>query len=190
MQPAPQKYSGIAIGLHWLMALGVFAALGIGLTMKQAHVAPKLMFQLFQLHKSIGVTLLLLVVLRLAWRALRRPPPLPETVPPLERVAAQAGHASIYVFLVALPLTGWAMVSVSPLNIPTVLYGFIPWPHLPWFADIEDRKAAETLLKTIHDTGAFIFIALIAGHIAAALRHALKGDLPLARMGLGRLKKG
>jgi cytochrome b561 len=183
MTPAP-RYSGVAVALHWLSALGVFAALGVGLTMKNAHLAPLRMFQLFQLHKSIGVTVLLLVALRLVWRALRRPPPLPETLAPWAQRAAQAGHGLLYLLLIAVPLTGWIVVSASPLNIPTVLYGAIPWPHLPWFSALEDKKAFEPLLKTAHDTLAFAFIAVILGHVAAALRHAITGDVPLARMGV------
>ncbi len=190
MTPAPERYSRTAIVLHWLMALGIFAAIGVGLTMKQAHLPPLRLFQLFQLHKSLGVTLLLLAVLRLVWRLTHRPPALPEAMPALERKAAEAGHGLIYLLLFALPLSGWALVSASPLNIPTVLYGAIPWPHLPGFAELADRKAAETLLKTLHDAMAFAFIAVLAGHIGAALRHALKGDVPLGRMGIGRMGIG
>ncbi|MBB4197533.1 hypothetical protein CCR94_22290 [Rhodoblastus sphagnicola] len=184
MNPAPQRYSGGAIALHWLMALGVVAALGVGLYMKNAPLAPMRMFHLFQLHKSIGVTVLALLVLRLVWRALHRPPPLPDTLGPWEQRAAHAGHVALYVLMIAVPLTGWIVVSASPLNIPTVLYGAIPWPHLPWFSTLEDKKAVEPLLKALHDTAAFVFIAVIAGHVVAALRHAIKGDVPLSRMGI------
>jgi cytochrome b561 len=182
MTPAP-KYSGHAVVLHWLSALCVFSAIGVGLYMKNAPLPPKRMFELFQLHKSLGVTVLLLLALRLIWRAMRRPPPLPATLAPWERTAALAGHAALYTLLIVVPLSGWIVVSASPLNIPTVLYGAIPWPHLPWFSTLEDKKAWEPLLKGIHDTGAFVFIAVILGHIAAAARHAVKGDVPLARMG-------
>jgi len=177
------KYSGVAVVLHWLSAAFVVAAIGVGLYMKNAPLPPKTMFALFQLHKSLGVTALLLLALRLGWRATHRPPPLPDALAAWERSAARVGHALLYLGLIAVPLTGWIVVSASPLNIPTVLYGAIPWPHLPGFATLEDKKGLEPLLKAIHDTSAFIFIALILGHVAAALRHARTGDVPLARMG-------
>lgn len=182
-------YSRGAVALHWLSALCVLAAIGVGLYMKNAPLPPKTMFALFQLHKSSGVTALGLAAVRLVWRATHRPPPLPEALAPWERTAAHAGHALLYVLLIAVPVSGWIVVSASPLNLPTVLYGAIPWPHLPWFSTLEDKKGLEPLFKAIHDTGAFVFIAVILGHGAAAVRHAVKGDVPLARMGFSFRRK-
>lgn len=183
------RYSRGAVVLHWLSALFVLAAIGVGLYMKNAPLPPKTMFALFQLHKSLGMTALGLVALRLVWRATHRPPALPDGLAVWERAAAHGVHVLLYVLLIAVPVSGWIVVSASPLNIPTVLYGAIPWPHLPWFSTLVDKKAWEPLLKAIHDTGAFVFIAIILGHVAAAVRHAVKGDVPLARMGFSFRRK-
>ena len=121
------------------MALGIFVLIGLGLAMKHAGLPKIRVIQLFQLHKSIGVVILLLAVARLAWRLVRPAPPLPGALPALEHKAAQAGHAALYVLMLALPLTGWAMVSTSPLNIPTVLFGVISWPHIPFLAELPDK---------------------------------------------------
>jgi cytochrome b561 len=181
---APDRYDPVAVILHWIMALGIFALIGIGLAMKQGGLPKLRMFQLYQLHKSIGVTILLLAAVRLAWRLAHRPPPLPEAPPALERRAADAVHWLLYVFLFALPLSGWALVSASPLKIPTVLFGTIPWPHIPWLAELPDKAPVAAALQAAHDYGAYALMAVLAGHIGAALRHGLKGDVPLGRMAL------
>ena len=142
--PQPgERYSSFAISLHWIMALGVFALIAIGLTMKHVALPPMRLFQLYQLHKSIGVVILLATVLRLGWRLMRPPPALPASMPPLEQKAARGGHVLLYLFLFGLPLTGWALVSVARLNIPTVLFGVVPWPHLPVLSTLPDKAPAE-----------------------------------------------
>jgi len=182
MPTSSTRYSNVAIALHWLMALGFLALIVIGLSMTHLGLAPMTKFKLYQLHKSIGVTIMLLALCRIAWRLTHRPPALPD-MPPLERFAAEAAHVLLYVLMLALPLTGWALVSASPFNLPTVLFGVIPWPHLPFLADLEDKASAEAILKFIHDKLAWAVIALIAVHAGAALRHhiILRDDV-LARM--------
>lgn len=167
------RYSGVAILLHWAMALGILCLIAIGLVMTQLAVTPIWQFKLYQLHKSIGITVLVLAVFRLLWRLGHTPPPLPATMPALERRAAEGMHRLLYVFLFGLPLTGWALVSVSPYNIPTVLYGWIPWPHLPVLSTLHDKVLADAVLSKIHAYGAWVLIALLAVHAGAALRHHL-----------------
>ena len=175
-------YDAVAVMLHWTMALGIFVLIGLGLAMKHAGLPKARVFQLFQLHKSIGIVVLLLAAARLAWRFVRSAPPLPDALPALERQAARAGHAALYVFMLALPLTGWAVVSTAPLNIPTVLFGLIPWPHIWFLADLPNKAPAFAVAQALHKYGAYALIAVVAGHVGAALRHAVKGDVPLARM--------
>ena len=165
------RYDSVAIGLHWLIALGILALIVLGLTMTHAHLGPMAKFQLYQLHKSIGITVLFAAVLRVLWRLTHRPPPLPVTMPVLERRAAEGAHAALYAFLFFLPLTGWALVSASPFNIPTVLYGVVPWPHLPVLSTLEDKAPVEHVLKLIHGKAAWLLIALLLVHAGAALRH-------------------
>ena len=182
-----QRYTSVAIILHWVMALGIVALASMGLAMTHLTLSPMRLFQLYQLHKSIGITIFLAAFLRLAWRLMNHPPPLPAAMPAIERMAAAGGHLLLYAFLFALPLTGWALVSASVFDIPTVLYGVAPWPHLPFLSTLADKAPVEALLKTVHAYGAWALIALVAAHAAAALRHHfILGDDVLRRMLPGR----
>ncbi len=177
------RYTAVAIFLHWVMALGILVLAVMGLTMTHLKLDPMRLFQFYQLHKSIGITVLLAAFLRLAWRLTHRPPELPAAMPRAEKAAAAGGHLLLYVFLFGLPLTGWALVSASVFDIPTVLYGVVPWPHLPVLSTLSDKAAAEALLKQIHAYGAYALIALVGVHAAAALRHHFViGDDVLLRM--------
>ena len=186
-----RRYSAVAILLHWASALGVLVLIGLGLTMTHAVLAPLRQFQLYQWHKSVGITVLVLTALRALWRLTHRPPPHPAGMPARERRAAAAAHHLLYLLLVGLPLTGWAVVSLSPFNIPTVLYGLVPWPHLPLAPLLTDPAGAEGLLKALHASGAWILTALLVLHVAAALRHHLiLRDGVLGRMLAGRRPAG
>jgi cytochrome b561 len=154
-----------------MMALGIAALAVMGVAMTHLRLEPMQLFQLYQLHKSIGITVFLAAFLRLAWRLSHRSPGLPEAMPAVEKAAAAGGHVLLYALMFALPLTGWALVSVSVLNIPTILYGILPWPDLPLLPSLEDKAPIEALLKLVHAYGAYALIALVAVHTAAALRH-------------------
>jgi cytochrome b561 len=134
-------------------------------------VTPSLKFQLYQLHKSIGITVLLLALLRLGWRLTHPAPLLPEDMPRSEKLVAHITHWLLYVLQIAVPMAGWALVSVSVLGIPTVLYGAVLWPHLPFLSSIENKAPVEALLATAHTWLAYAFICVVGAHIAAALRH-------------------
>jgi cytochrome b561/polyisoprenoid-binding protein YceI len=173
------RYGPVAIVLHWLTAAAVAALLAMGWTMVALPVGAALKFSLYQGHKSVGVTVLLLTLVRLGWRLTHRPPPLPAAMPAWEKRAAAIGHLALYGLLFALPLTGWAVVSTSPLHIPTVLYGVLPWPHLPLPSGLAVNKA----LVSVHHAAAWTLAVLLAVHVGAALRHhLLLGDDVLARM--------
>lgn len=162
------RYTAIAMILHWIMALGILALLGIEFVMVHGSLDPGTMFRLFQLHKSIGITTLLAALLRLVWRLFHHPPTLPPDMPGLEKRLARFGHWALYGEMLFLPLSGWALVSSSVFAIPTVLYGVIPWPDLPYLAD---KKPVEDFFTTLHAYGAWGLIVLIALHVGAALRH-------------------
>jgi cytochrome b561/polyisoprenoid-binding protein YceI len=135
-------------------------------------------FALFQLHKSIGIVILLLSLARLAWRLTHRPPPAVEGG--FSGALAHTVHVLLYVFMIGQPLTGWAMVSTDPLGIPTVLFGMIPWPHLPLPAGINEA------MEVSHEVLAWSALALIILHIAGAVRHQfLLKDGLLRRIGPG-----
>ena len=165
------RYTSVAIVLHWLLALGILGLLVVGLAMTQLPLTPMRQFSLYQLHKSVGVTSLLLVILRLIWRLLHRPPPMPDTMPQFEKRAAESTHILFYFLMLGLPLSGWALVSASVFNIPTVLYGIIPWPNMPVLSNLSNKAPVEATLKTLHAYGAWLLLAVLALHLGAVLRH-------------------
>lgn len=178
-----RRYNAVAVSLHWLMALLILAMLVMGWTMTSLPNGSPLKFQLYTWHKSVGVTVLALAALRLVWRLGHRPPDLPASMPAWEQTAAHLGHWGLYVMMFALPLTGWAIATVSPHNIPTVIYGVWLLPKLPVLADVANRQAANDLLEQIHGAGAWVLVAMLAGHVGAALRHQfLLRDPVMGRM--------
>ena len=170
------RYASVAIGLHWLIALLVVGQIAGGFYM---HDLPReqadLKFQLYQLHKSFGITILLLTFARLGWRLTHKPPALPAKMAGWERFLARGAHLGFYVLLVAIPLVGWAIVSSSPFadSVQTYLFGVVHWPHLPFFEGVADRKELSHEIAEIHEYLAFAMIGLIGLHVAAALKHQI-----------------
>lgn len=167
----PDRYDGVAAGLHWLIAILILGMVAGGFNLENEALPQSLRFQMFQLHKSIGITILGLTLLRLVWRLTHRPPPLPDSGQSAwQKRLALATHWGFYILLVAIPLSGWAMVSASPLGIPTVLYGVIPWPHLP----VEMSQPAYERFYETHEALVKLTLALLALHVGAALYHHYK----------------
>ncbi|HZK99011.1 MAG TPA: cytochrome b/b6 domain-containing protein [Caulobacteraceae bacterium] len=179
------RYNAVAIALHWLIAALLIANIGLAWYFNTlsglAKVPPT------QLHKSIGVTILLLSVLRLAWRLVNPPPPLPGSVKGWERLAAETVYVLFYGVMIGMPLSGWALSSASRLIgvYPITLFGLVHWPaidpltHLP----TAQMHRAHTVFDTTHKLLAKLAYALIALHLAAALRHQfLKRDEVMGRM--------
>lgn len=149
-----------------------------GLLMTQEWLPNR--FVLYQWHKTFGVTVLILSVLRLIWRLTHRPPALPADIPAWQRTASHTTHGLFYALMLIMPLLGWAMVSASELPIPTVLYGFIPLPDMP---GVPEADTVAARFRVLHEIGAKLFMALIALHIGAALMHHFKDkDDVLTRM--------
>jgi cytochrome b561 len=172
---AAPRYTAVAQALHWLVAALVMTMFGLGWYMAGLPLSQR-KFDLFQLHKSLGLTVFVLVALRLAWRLSHPPPPLPARLPAWERAAARATHALFYGLLLAQPLIGF--VQSNAANFPLVLWGVLPLPALIG----TDEALGETLV-TVHQAVAAVLLALIVLHVAAALRHhfLLKDDV-LRRM--------
>lgn len=171
----PTKYSHIAIGLHWLMALMIIANFALGLTMVEMNLSPqKLKF--FSWHKWVGVTIFLLVCLRLLWRLGHAAPALPDAMPAWQKTAAHFSHILLYVFMFAIPLSGWLYSSAA--GKPVVYLGLLPLPDLVQ----ADKDLAETL-KEVHEYLNFTLAAFVVLHVVAAWKHHLvdKDDV-LTRM--------
>jgi cytochrome b561 len=168
---AGSRYSAVAMTLHWILAALVILNLFLGLRMAGASGLAK--FQIFQWHKSVGITVLVFTVLRLAWRLTHRPPPYPASMKPWEKVAASSVHWGFYALIIALPLTGWVVVSASPTNIPTLLYKTIPWPHLGFIHSLpmQTRTGLEDSVGEVHEFLAWTGIGLFFLHVGAALKH-------------------
>ena len=171
VESSRNSYSAPAIVLHWAIAALILTNLYLGLRMAGSSGLVK--FQIFQLHKSVGFTILFLSVLRLAWRLIHRAPSYPETMKSWEKRAASAVHWAFYGVMIGLPLTGWIVVSASPTNIPTLLFKKIPFPHLGFIHSLPmaTRRALEDSVGEVHEALAFITIALVILHVGAALKH-------------------
>jgi cytochrome b561 len=163
-------YTPVAKGLHWLMAVLILGLLALGIYMSDLPLSPQKL-TLYSWHKWAGVTVFLLVWLRLAWRITHCPPALPETLSPLMRLAAHAGHAALYVLMIAIPLTGWLMSSAK--GFQTVWFGVLPIPDL-----VGKDKALGDLLRAAHEALNVLLMLTLAGHVGAALWHhfVLKDD--------------
>jgi cytochrome b561 len=179
------RYSTVAIALHWLIALGIIVNIGFGLYFVDLPRADPDRFFLTQTHKSIGLTILVLSILRVIWRLMNPAPPLPATMSPAMRFAAHATHFLLYVLIVFIPLSGWLLVSSSPLGLPTMYFGWFAWPDLPFFSDLP--RAAKKMWShefgAVHVYLAWSAIVLVTLHVLAALYHQfIRRDVVLGRM--------
>ena len=125
------RYSAVAMWFHWTIAVLVIVNLAIGLL----HDA----IGGLAIHKAIGLTVLLLTAGRVAWRLLHRPPPLPAHTPAWERGAAHATHWALYLLMIAMPVSGWVMVSGAAQRRPLNWFGLFDLPYLPVGADAASR---------------------------------------------------
>jgi cytochrome b561 len=193
--------------LHWLIAALLIANIGLawyfaglplapdaagtpattpywtvgGLVPESARIGP------IQIHKSIGITVLLLSLVRLGWRLINPPPPLPSDMPAWERRAAATAYVLFYVVMIGMPLSGWAMVSATTLIriYPITFFGFGHWPTIEPLANLPKHQMhqAEEAFGAVHEYLAYLAYALVVLHVAAALRHQfIRRDTVMARM--------
>ena len=159
------RYTRTAIGLHWAVALLIFAAFPVGLYMVELPLSPTKL-KIYSYHKWVGVTIFLLALARLLWRATHPAPPMPESVPRWQQALAGATHILLYLLMVAIPLSGWLMSSA--LGFQTVYLGVLPLPDL-----LEKDKLLGEQLKFLHMFLNYTLGALVLMHIGAALKHHL-----------------
>jgi cytochrome b561 len=161
----PPQYKAAAKALHWLIALMVFGLLAVGLYMTELNTTPQ-KIQLYMTHKSVGLTVLLLMALRLLYRWRNPAPALPEAMPAWQKRAAALTHVMLYLLLLAMPISGWLMNSAS--GFPMKYFGWFRVPDL--IARDAERLA---FFKAAHEYIAWTLIALIVLHVLAALKHHL-----------------
>ena len=178
-------YTRTAIVLHWLVAALVLTNIALILSVPlwpDGAVRP-----VINTHKSIGITVLGLALMRWLWRATHSPPPLPATYARWERVVSRVVHWAFYVLIVAIPLSGWIMDSAwkNAAQNPMALFGIIPWPRI---GIVMSREPV--LRERIHDEFAsahlwlgYTMAALFVIHVVGAFKHQfVDGDPQLQRM--------
>lgn len=168
-----KRYAGVAIAFHWAIAILILSNFPIAWTMGNPNTDKATAFALFQLHKSIGLLVLLLSVGRLLWRVQNPPPALPANMQSWERILSQIVHVLFYVVMVGTPLLGWMMVSASPTGIPTLFFGLFHWPHIAPLADaaLSAKKEMHEVLENAHGLAAWMILGLLALHVGGALKH-------------------
>jgi cytochrome b561 len=167
------RYTRTAMLLHWIIAVLIIGNVALGLSadwLPDDWVRP-----VINTHKSIGITVLGLALLRILWRMAHRPPALPNAFPRWEKVAAHIAHVLLYALMIGLPLSGWLHDSAwkDAATHPMSLFGLVPWPRIGYVMHLDP-----TLKETLHDRFGALHVwlgyglyALLALHIGGALKH-------------------
>jgi cytochrome b561 len=181
---AAGRYSRLAMGLHWTIAALILVQLCLGWTMNEVlpdHTPGQALVE--GIHISLGLTILLLVLVRIVVRLLNKPPPPPLGTPTWERLLAGATHLLFYALMLVLPLTGWALVSLG--NRPISFWG-LPWPHLPGVGALLGNPTPKPVREQLAHIHVYILIWIVllnlALHVAGALKHQFDGRPVLWRM--------
>ena len=161
-----ERYGRVAIALHWLIGLALLGQITFGFLLDD--IAPRntpARAGVINLHKSLGIVLGLLIIVRLAWRLTHRPPAWPRSMPAWQQRAARLGHRALYACMLVMPLSGYIGSNFSKYGVKLFGLTLHPWgPPLP---------SVYAFFNGLHDVTAWLFVALIAGHVMAALKHAL-----------------
>jgi cytochrome b561 len=170
-----RRWGSVTQTLHWLIVALIIVQVTLAWIADELPLGEKKLATLAY-HKSVGLTILALAIIRLAWRWLNTTPELPDTLKPYERALARFTHAALYVLLFALPLSGWTMSSAR--GFPVSWFGFFTLPNL-----VPKDKTLYDFFVVTHETLAWTLAAVVALHVLAALKHhyVLKDDV-LRRM--------
>lgn len=174
MNKSLAKYSNVAITLHWLIAIAIFLQLASGIWMVKAihhKETQKIAYDFYQYHKSLGLTILVLSLIRLFWRLFHKAPAFPTHMKKWEKLAANVAHFFLYFFMIIIPLFGWAVVSTSPYGLPTMIFGLFEWPHISFLVNIENKQELHNFFGLGHKFMSYAMIFLLFLHISAALKH-------------------
>lgn len=185
-------YGPVAIALHWVIAALILVQIGLGWWMNEVlpdHSPAQA--QVRGVHISLGLTILLLVLVRIGWRLAHPAPPPPPGMAGWERALAYASHALFYILMLVMPLTGWALVSLGPH--PISFWG-ATWPHLPGTQAVFGANPPRSTRQALAHLHVFILIWIVllnlALHVAGALWHQLRGAPVLWRMTTRRAPPG
>lgn len=191
--PLFPRYTKIAAVLHWLVAILILTNVILALVadaLPDAAVRPAI-----DLHKSIGLTVLGLVLLRILWRLAHPAPPLPASHPRLERVGAHAAHMVFYVLMLALPISGWLHDSAfkDAAAHPLRIFWIVPWFRIGAVEHLDPavKETVHTAFYALHTWSAYVLYGLLALHVLGALKHQfIDHEAELQRMRIGRQKVG
>jgi cytochrome b561 len=161
-----RRYDKVAIALHWLVAVGVFVMVGLGWYMVDIPkgTPPRAFF--YNLHKSIGVTVAIIVLVRVVWRWNHQPPPLPVATASWVVNASRLSHSLLYALLVLMPVAGFTASNFTKYGV--TYFGLFKIG--PLFAE---NKALYELFQGIHHAASEVLVIVIGIHIAGALKHLL-----------------
>lgn len=175
---AAQKYTRVAVLLHWLIALLILTNVALGLTaalLPDGTLSDNGIRLVIDTHKSIGITVLGLAIVRVLWRVTHRPPPLPTHFPGWEQTAAHLAHIALYVLIFALPLTGWLHDSawVAAASHPMRLFGLVPWPRIGFIMNLDaaTKERLHAQFGVLHTACSYALYGVLALHVAGALKH-------------------
>jgi cytochrome b561 len=179
------RYDRVQVILHWIIAVMILCLIGLGLFMvelpKQSELLPgeeSVRAFYFLLHKSLGITAAMFIILRVTWRLTHKAPPLPDSIGKWQQRAAGAVHGLIYVLMIAMPMSGYLQSMFSKYD--TKFWGLV----LPRLADAD--KVMREKFSDLHEILAFTLIALITIHLVAVVKHRLEGTKITDRMSLKR----
>lgn len=175
---AAAQYTRVAMLLHWSVALLMIANVVLGLAasrLPEGALSGDMLRLLIDTHKSIGITVLALSIVRLIWRATHRPPPLPNAMRAWERMMAHGVHAGLYALIFLLPLSGWMHDSawVAAASHPMYLFGIVPWPRIGPIMQLAPdlKELLHTWFGTLHTACGYALYALLGLHVLGALKH-------------------
>lgn len=167
------RYTRVAMLLHWLVALLIL--INVALIWSVGLLPEDWIRPVINTHKSTGITVLGLVLLRILWRLANPPPPFPASYPTWERAGAHAAHLALYALILALPLSGWLHDSAwkAAAQFPMQLFYLVPWPRIGFIANMEPaaKEAFHTVSGAVHVYLSYVLFALFVLHVGAALKH-------------------
>ena len=182
---AGDRYTRTAIVFHWLIAVLVISNIILAWIF---HTVPDDVAQPYtNAHKTIGITVLGLALMRLLWRLTHRPPPLSPAIPRWQVAAARVSHAALYFMILAMPLSGWIYDSAWEWaeSVPINVFGLFEMPRIGWVMDMapEPKKVLDEIAGKVHVWLSYLLYVLLAAHLIGAFKHQWFDRIPtLERM--------